>query len=50
MVNKNHVAARSPAELVKLLEESYLLEDPFGDLARSNDRYNAACEATLLAD
>ena len=50
LVNRNHVAARSPEELVKLLEQTFMLEDPFGALASSNDRYNLHCEATLLAD
>jgi hypothetical protein len=50
LVHENHVAARSEEELVNLLEQTYMLEDPFGHLARSNDRYNEACKATLLAD
>ena len=50
LANRNHVAARSEAELVNLLEQTYMLEDLFGEHARNNDKYNQACEATLLAD
>ena len=50
LINRNHVAAWSPLELVNLLVQTYRLEDIFGEHARSNDRYNEACEATLLAD
>ena len=50
LVHENHVAARDPLELVNLLDQTYMLEDLFGEHARNNDKYNQACEATLLAD